>query len=266
MLQENKLGAVTQIMMGHEVDGHVYYWTAAYLLDGLLVDTGCSYTAPELIEYLRDKSAIQVINTHYHEDHVGGNALLQKEFNLDIYAHPLAVSLINKKMELHDYQKMVWGYPEPTTVKPLGDKIETEHYNFRVIETPGHSPDHISLYEPEQNWLFSGDLFVSEDQKVFRADEDIYGIIDSLHKIIKLGTQELILFTAIGKIFPAGKASTKRYLEHLDSIRNEAFNLASKGLSAEEIKNNIFSRESIMDSLTGGHYSIQNLIDKILVR
>ena len=51
--------------------------------------------------------------------------------------------------------------------------IKTEHHNFQVIETPGHCPDHVSLYEPEQGWFFSGDLFVSEDQKVFRADEEI---------------------------------------------------------------------------------------------
>jgi hypothetical protein len=46
MLEEKKLGASTQIMMGREIDGTVYYWTAAYLVDGLLIDTGCSYTAP----------------------------------------------------------------------------------------------------------------------------------------------------------------------------------------------------------------------------
>jgi len=138
MLQEKKVEAVTQIMMGREVDGTVYYWTAAYLVDGLLVDTGCTYTAPELIEYLREKQVNQVINTHHHEDHVGGNALLQKEFGLDIYAHPLAVSLINKKMELHQYQGLVWGYPEPTVVKPIQGQIKTEHHIFQVIETPGH--------------------------------------------------------------------------------------------------------------------------------
>jgi len=266
MLEEKKLGAPAQIMMGREIDGTVYYWTAAYLVDGLLIDTGCSYTAPELIEYLQDKEVYQVVNTHHHEDHVGGNALLQKEFSFDIFAHPLAVSLINKKMELHQYQELVWGYPEPTDVKPIRDQIKTEHYNFQVIKTPGHSPDHLCLYEPEQGWLFSGDIFVAEDQKVFRADEDIYGIIDSLQKIIQLESKELTLFTSIGKIFPEGTASIKRFLDHLEKISTKAKTLASAGLSAEEIRNNVFLRESSMAPLTGGHYSIQNLVDKLLSR
>jgi len=46
MIEGKKLGAPAQIMMGREIDGIVYYWTAAYLVDGLLIDTGCSYTAP----------------------------------------------------------------------------------------------------------------------------------------------------------------------------------------------------------------------------
>jgi hydroxyacylglutathione hydrolase len=78
MLQEKRAGAVTQIMMGREIDGAVYYWTAAYLVDDLLIDTGCFYTAPELMAYLQDQEISQVVNTHHHEDHIGGNALLQK--------------------------------------------------------------------------------------------------------------------------------------------------------------------------------------------
>jgi len=264
MLQEKRVGAVAQIMMGREVDGMVYYWTAAYLVDGLLVDTGCFYTAPELMVYLQDQEISQVINTHHHEDHIGGNALLQKELGLTVYAHPLAVELIGEKMELNPYQELVWGYPEPTVVKPIPDQINTKNYHFQVIETPGHSPDHLSLYEPEQGWLFSGDLFVSEDQKVFRADEDLSGIIDSLQKVIQLENRDLILFTSIGKIFPAGKSSIKMFLDHLEALRVKAKNLATEGLSAAEIKTAIFSRESAMAPLTGGHYSIQNLIDKIL--
>ena len=79
-------------------------------------------------------------------------------------------------------------------------------------------------------------------------------------------SQKLTLFTSIGKIFPEGKSSIKRFLAHLEEISTKAENLASAGFCAEEIKNNIFSRESSMALLTGGHYSIQNLVDKLLSR
>jgi len=74
------------------------------------------------------------------------------------------------------------------------------------------------------------------------------------------------LFTSIGKIFPEGTSSIKRFLDHLERINTKAKTLAFAGLSAEEIRNNIFFRESSMAPLTGGHYSIQNLVDKLLSR
>ena len=43
-----------------------------------------------------------------------------------------------------------------------GDAIEVGRYRFRVVETPGHTPGHLALYEPESRILFGGDhvLFV----------------------------------------------------------------------------------------------------------
>ncbi len=78
-------------MMGREMDGAVLYWTAAYLVDGLLIDTGCAFTAEELICFLREHEVKQVVNTHHHEDHVGANYLIQRELGLDIFAHATAV-------------------------------------------------------------------------------------------------------------------------------------------------------------------------------
>jgi glyoxylase-like metal-dependent hydrolase (beta-lactamase superfamily II) len=49
-----------------------------------------------------------------------------------------------------------------------------------VIPTPGHSEDHICLFEPNEGWLFSGDLFISERVKYMREDENVYSLLDSL--------------------------------------------------------------------------------------
>jgi hypothetical protein len=36
---------ITQIRMSREIGGNPVYWVASYLVDGLLMDTGCSYRA-----------------------------------------------------------------------------------------------------------------------------------------------------------------------------------------------------------------------------
>jgi hypothetical protein len=55
MIETHEFEQVTQIKMSRELDGKSLYWVAAYLVDGLLIDTGCSYTSGELVSWLRDK-------------------------------------------------------------------------------------------------------------------------------------------------------------------------------------------------------------------
>lgn len=264
MLKVNHFGEITQLMMGREMDGAVLYWTAAYLVDGLLIDTGCAYTAEELGGFLEEREIEQVVNSHHHEDHIGANAFIQRQLGLKIYAHPRAIPLIKNGFPLLEYQEMVWGYPELTVVQPLPGAIRTKHYSFEVIETPGHSPDHIALFEREQGWCFTGDLFVSENLKVLRADEDINGIIASLEKLLVLPAEKLTLYTALGRVVPEGKRAVASFLEYLRDLRRKVAELAGDSLTAPEIRDHIFGRETQMEPLTGGHFSILNLVEQLM--
>lgn len=49
MIEIGAFEEITQIRMSREIGGKPVYWVAAYLVDGLLIDTGCSYTARELV-------------------------------------------------------------------------------------------------------------------------------------------------------------------------------------------------------------------------
>lgn len=250
-------------MLGRDVNGVVYYWVAAYYIDGLLIDTGCCFTAQELTEYLKNKKINIVINTHFHEDHVGANNLIQKTLGLDIYAHRDSIPLINKKADINPYQELVWGYPEPTETKQIPERISTNNYKFDVFETPGHSIGHVSLFEPKKGWCFSGDIFVSENQKVIRADEDIYKITDSLKMMLELKSEKLVIITSIGQIYENGRESINNYLKHINDLQQKVRELTEKGLTPEETRDKIFGRESQLEKLTNGHYCILNLIKSL---
>jgi len=86
MLEIEQIEEVTRIRMGREVGGRVLYWVAAYLVDGLLIDTGCRHTAEELAGFLEGKDLKMVVNTHHHEDHVGANHILKERFGVRIFA------------------------------------------------------------------------------------------------------------------------------------------------------------------------------------
>ena len=68
-----------------------------------------------------------------------------------------------------------------------GDEIAVGRYRLRVVATPGHTPGHLSLFEPKSRILFGGDhaLFViSPSIALFpRGGDGLQAYLDSLKKV-----------------------------------------------------------------------------------
>ena len=177
MIRTTEYGEVTRFDLARTIAGKGRYWTAAYQVDGLLVDTGCAHSAHDLHRALNDTSLDLILNTHSHEDHIGANAVLQRERDgLRVLTHPSGIPVLadpRAKQPLHPYRRIYWGYPEPSIGGPVADggEIETARYKFQVIYTPGHSPDHLCLYEPSMGWMFTGDLFVGGKERALRVEK-----------------------------------------------------------------------------------------------
>ncbi|MBE0481701.1 MAG: MBL fold metallo-hydrolase [Dehalococcoidia bacterium] len=271
MIEISRFEDVKQYRMGRVLDdaeawgfsGKVLYWVASYLVDGLLVDTGCPHTAHELAAALEAEEVAIAVNTHFHEDHVGANRLLMDR-GVRIFASRQSIPLIEQRPVLEPYQELVWGYPEPTTVEPLPAVVETERCRFEVIDTPGHAHGHMALVELSRGWCFSGDLLTSREPKVLRADEDIYEIMRSMRKLIDLDTERLVLFTALGNIIEDGREALRSCIAYLEDLSGQAGLLAGEGLSAPEIMHRVFGRDSVLSGLTRGSISSIHLIHALL--
>ena len=160
-----------------------------------MVDTGCAYTVRELLESVDNLPVRCIVNTHSHEDHIAGNATFQANLGAGISRAPGSLTDSHpapRKRRLRPYQLVMWGYPEPSDAKAIGDVVETEHHRFEVIYTPGHSPDHICLYQPKHGWLFTGDVYISGRDRALRADYNVWQIIDSLKDLGVLGRQNTL--------------------------------------------------------------------------
>jgi hydroxyacylglutathione hydrolase len=98
----------------------------------------------------------RILNTHWHQDHAGGNARLQAETGCDIV-----------------------GPPEVTKIAPLdreakeGDVVELGATRFKVIATPGHTLGHIVYHSPENGVAFVGDtIFAMGCGRLFEGTAD----------------------------------------------------------------------------------------------
>ncbi len=137
----------------------------------VLIDSGFGSDLDETEQLIRaagvDPADLAlIINTHYHCDHVGGNAGLQSRYALPIAAHPWDAALINRRGP--DTGAAIWlDQPiEPYTVSRAladGEEIDTGTVRLRVLYTPGHTLGHLALYQPDDGILICGDAVHADD-------------------------------------------------------------------------------------------------------
>ncbi|MBN1318279.1 MAG: MBL fold metallo-hydrolase [Anaerolineales bacterium] len=267
MIKITLYDAVTRIDSARTVAGRGYYWATAYLVDGLLIDTGCAHTAGELAEALENEKISRIINTHSHEDHIGANCLLQERLNVELLAHPLALPVLEKPRErqpLQLYRRVFWGGPAPSIGKPVQDRqiIETEHFSFQVIYTPGHSPDHLCLYEQERGWLFSGDMFVGGRERALSADNDVWQNIESLKRAANLPLSKL--FPGCARVRDNPNRDLLNKIEYLEETGNRVLELHRKGWSVGSIARSLFGGPMWIEFVTFGHFSRHSFIRSFL--
>jgi glyoxylase-like metal-dependent hydrolase (beta-lactamase superfamily II) len=251
---------VVRLRMARSLLGRPAYFTAAYWVDGLLVDTGCAHTARQFISALKGWNVDQVVNTHSHEDHIGANANTQETFLCPIWAHPDALPILrNPRLQpLQPYRRLFWGWPKPSQAEPIGQWIKTGHHRFQVIHTPGHSPDHICLFEPDHGWLFSGDAYIGGQDRALRQGYEIYGIIDSLKRLAELPVR--MLFSGSGTVRSEGRKHLREKVDYLEQTGERIRSLRDQGLSARRIRRRVFDRELPITYVTLGHFSGLRLV------
>lgn len=156
----------------------------------LIIDPGAE--GEKLYNYLteNDLELKYIINTHGHFDHIGANQFLKQKTGAEILAHPKAdlkfrdpslnLSTILKREEI----------TSPALDRTLkdGDSINFEGLNLKIITTPGHSEDGISIYLKEKSMLFSGDcIFANGIGRTDLEDSDFQALKISIEdKIFEL--------------------------------------------------------------------------------
>jgi glyoxylase-like metal-dependent hydrolase (beta-lactamase superfamily II) len=177
-----------------------------YLLPGpepVLIDAGVGRTEhlDALARALAGAPLATVVVTHIHADHASGVEAIAARW-------PGAVFLKSLWPERDARYAVPW--------KPIrdGDAIDTGEGRIEVLRTPGHSPDHVCLYEPAGRVLFGGDLLRRGGTVVIPASHggSLAAYLDSLERVRALAPVRVL--PAHGSEIDDPETLVREYLDH----------------------------------------------------
>jgi len=258
-------GDVRYFRMARTVLGHAIYWTGVYLVDGLLIDSGPPNLARDVRTLVGELAVRQCVTTHHHEDHSGNHGVLARELRITPLAHASAISRLAEP-ERHPqlYRRVAWGARPAAQVTPLADRLDTPHFRFDVIHTPGHAVDHVALFEPERRWLFSGDLYLAPKLRYLRADEDVYAMMDSLRRVLALAPD--VLFCQHRGRVDHGRELLRQKLEFLVELGGRIHALHERGWSDGAIARSLPGSDVLWRAWTAGDFSKRHFVTAFLRR
>lgn len=144
--------------------------------DGLtLVDAGLPNSQGKILNYLASLGYApgdlrRILITHADTDHVGSLAALQAASGARLYASPIeteaiAAGRMSRPLKLGGLRWLLFSIAQPFFKARPARVDETLRDGqslpvlggLRVVETPGHTPGHLSFYAPGPGILFCGD-------------------------------------------------------------------------------------------------------------
>ncbi len=185
--------------------------TIGYLVAGdkqaLLFDTGMGIGDVRKVTAELTKLPIVVLNSHTHNDHVGGNWQFDNILAMDtsftrknalgsadaaqaeIAADQICGSL-PRGFDRKTYATRPWKI---TSYVHDGDRIDLGGRSLEVIATPGHTPDAISLLDRAHGLLFTGDTFYPGTIWIYRSETDLDAYDASIRRLAALPGIKMVL-------------------------------------------------------------------------
>lgn len=140
------------------------YMINAYLIGDVLLDAGTRMATNGILRQLKGRKITAHALTHAHPDHQGASKAVCDTLNVPLWCGEADVAAMESG-DMHGQiprniitrlQDRFWTGPAHPVAKALreGDVVA----GFTVINTPGHSPGHVSYWRESDRTLILGDV------------------------------------------------------------------------------------------------------------
>lgn len=188
--------------------------TIGYLIVGekraLEFDTGMGISDIKKVIGELTKLPVIVLNSHTHDDHVGGNWQFDAIYGMDTdFTRKNAQgSREDAQSEITPDQicgKVPAGFdPKTYATKPWkitaymhdGERFDLGGRTIEVIATPGHTPDAISLIDRANGLLFTGDTYYPAPIWLYRPETNLDDYSASIRRLAALAPQVKLVLGA----------------------------------------------------------------------
>jgi len=236
----------------------VGYDVSAYLLGDVLVDTGFPRDGRTLLEAVEAVRPRGVILTHWHEDHAGSAPALAAR-GVPMVMHAGCEALLRERPAIRFYRRQVWGHTAPLRAPLVGFDIAP----LVLVETPGHSADHLVVWDAERRILASADLFLGVKVRIAHEEEESpRALVASLRRAAALEPR-LLLDAHRGPV-PDAAAQLRAKADWNEEQIGEIERLAATGASEREIVKRLFGGESLVGWVSGLEYSRRGFVRAVL--
>jgi glyoxylase-like metal-dependent hydrolase (beta-lactamase superfamily II) len=224
------------------------YESSAYLLHGVLVDSGLAHAQGGLLAAARALAPRGVVVTHSHEDHAGNAAALAAG-GMPIRMHPRCEAVLRDRPPIRAYRRLVWGRP----ARLAGPLLDFDPAPLQVIALPGHTTDHQVVWDAERRVLVSGDLYLGVKVRVAHASESPRALVASLRAAAAL--EPRILLDAHRGVVADAAGRLRAKVAWLQETIGAIEALAASGIGPREIRRRVLGREAAVGWASGGEYS-----------
>ena len=196
----------------------------------VLVDSGYASHATQTVALVRQALGQgrlgEVVNTHLHSDHCGGNAALQGAFSCSVTIPESEAAAVGQwdmsRLSFEGTGQRCERFIYQGTLRP-GTRRQLGAWVWEAFAAPGHDPRSLMLYQPDQQVLISADaLWENGFGVVFPELQGEAGFEDVRETLDLISSLEVaVVIPGHGSPFGDVLSALDRAYRRLDSFVND---------------------------------------------